>query len=161
MIFEQDVTFSNLGGSMLGALEGTSLNFIAGREYEILVNGIKRVYTAQTMDDGSVYIGVAPVQDGDFLVGNLGNGFMINADSLLTSGTYPVKITLLGIKPPSFLSSVTNAIGSVLSWVGIPINEMLNDGGALAALLPLFGIGISIAAIFVGIKLIRGFTWGN
>lgn len=168
VVFQGNYPFEKISGDY-SLIADSNMQLIAGREYVVEINGIKRQYIAEQKDisgDSGIVLGPVPNVDGEISVTTTNiqgtPAVIINADNLLSAeGTYPVKITLLGIKPPSFLGSVTNAIGSVLSWVGIPINEMLNDGGALVALLPLFGIGISIAAIFVGIKLIRSFTWGN
>ena len=62
------------------------------------------------------------------------------------------------------LEAVTDAITTVLSWVGTVITSLLTSGtnaGALNPLLPLFAVGVAISAVMLGIKVIRGFIWGN
>lgn len=58
------------------------------------------------------------------------------------------------------LESVTSGITTVISWVGSVINALIGDNGALAALLPLFAIGIAISAVLLGVKLIKSVVWG-
>ena len=55
----------------------------------------------------------------------------------------------------SLLNAVTDAIGSVITWVGTVITSLTTAGTAqnptLNALLPLFAIGIAISAVLLGI----------
>ena len=48
------------------------------------------------------------------------------------------------------LAAVTSAMSTVLDWVGTVIDALLTTDGALAELLPLFAIGISISAVMLG-----------
>lgn len=57
------------------------------------------------------------------------------------------------------LAAVTSGVTSVISWVGSVVTA-LNTGGALAALLPLFGVGIAVSAVLLGVKVIRSLVWG-
>lgn len=57
------------------------------------------------------------------------------------------------------MSAVTDALGSVLDWVGDVITALLS--GELAPLLPLFAIGIAISALLLGVKIIKTFIWGS
>lgn len=62
------------------------------------------------------------------------------------------------------LSAVTNAITSVLGWIGTVITSLITggtDAGALNPLLPLFAVGVAISAIMLGVKVIKGFIWGS
>lgn len=60
------------------------------------------------------------------------------------------------------LAAVTDAIGTVLDWVGTVITSLLTAStGELNPLLPLFAIGIAISAIMLGVKVIKGFIWGS
>ena len=62
------------------------------------------------------------------------------------------------------LEAVTDAITTVLGWVGTVINSLLTGGttaGALNPLLPLFAVGVAISAIMLGVKVIKGFIWGS
>lgn len=58
------------------------------------------------------------------------------------------------------LAAVTSAITSVLGWVGTVISALTDTEGQLAALLPLFAIGIAISAVLLGIRIIRSVVWG-
>ena len=59
------------------------------------------------------------------------------------------------------LAAVTSAITTVLSWCGTVISSLLETTGDLYPLLPLFAVGVAISAVMLGIKVIRGFIWGN
>lgn len=48
------------------------------------------------------------------------------------------------------LQAVTDAISTVISWVGTVITALVGTSGALADLLPLFAIGIAISAVLLG-----------
>lgn len=59
------------------------------------------------------------------------------------------------------LEAVTSGLTTVLGWVGTVVDSLVGEAGELKALLPLFAIGVAISAVMLGIKVIRGFTWGN
>lgn len=58
------------------------------------------------------------------------------------------------------LDAVTDAISTVISWVGTVIQALVGANGALATLLPLFAIGIAISAVLLGVKIIKSVVWG-
>lgn len=58
----------------------------------------------------------------------------------------------------TFMGAITDALTDVLSWIGTVIESLLS--GDLAALLPLFAIGIVVSVIMLGTKVVRSFTWG-
>lgn len=58
------------------------------------------------------------------------------------------------------LTLVGNGIGTVLGWTGDVLDALLTSDGALATVAPLFAVGISISAIMLGVKIVRGFIWG-
>lgn len=58
------------------------------------------------------------------------------------------------------LEAVTSGITTVIGWIGTVITS-ITTGGALAELLPLFAIGISISAILLGVKVIKSIVWGS
>lgn len=60
----------------------------------------------------------------------------------------------------TMLQMVTDGIGTVIGWIGSVVSAIVGSGGALAELGPLFAIGISISAILLGIKVVRGIIWG-
>lgn len=59
------------------------------------------------------------------------------------------------------MEAVTTALQTVIGWVGTVVNALVTSGGDLNELLPLFAIGISISALMLGIKAIKGFVWGS
>ena len=56
------------------------------------------------------------------------------------------------------LAAVTSALTTVLGWMGTVVDSITT--GELAALLPLFAIGIAISVVFLGIKGIKSIVWG-
>ena len=58
------------------------------------------------------------------------------------------------------LDAVTSGLSTVIDWVGTVVNSLIGESGELAALLPLFAIGIAISSVMLGIRIIRGFIWG-
>lgn len=58
------------------------------------------------------------------------------------------------------LAQVTSGIGTVIGWIGTVLTAIVGETGELAQLAPLFAIGISISAIMLGIKVVRGIVWG-
>lgn len=58
------------------------------------------------------------------------------------------------------LSHVTTGITTVIGWIGTVLTEIVGESGSLSQLAPLFAIGISISAIMLGIKVVRGIVWG-
>lgn len=58
------------------------------------------------------------------------------------------------------LEAVTAGITTVIGWVGTVVDALVTTEGDLAALLPLFAIGIAISGIMLGIKVVRGMIWG-
>lgn len=58
------------------------------------------------------------------------------------------------------ISAVTDAITTLLGWIGTVIDSLLTTDGDLNALLPLFAIGVAISAILLGVRVIRSFIWG-
>lgn len=59
------------------------------------------------------------------------------------------------------MEAVTNALGTVIDWVGTVVTALTSTDGALAPLLPLMAIGISISALMLGVKAIKSFAWGT
>lgn len=59
------------------------------------------------------------------------------------------------------VEAITSSLGTVVDWVGTVLTAVITDAGALNPLLPLWAIGISISALMLGIRVMRGFAWGN
>ena len=58
------------------------------------------------------------------------------------------------------LAHVTSGITTVIGWIGTVLDAIVGEAGQLSELGPLFAIGISISAIMLGIKVVRGIIWG-
>lgn len=58
------------------------------------------------------------------------------------------------------LDAVTTGVTTVIGWIGDVVSSMTATDGDLAALLPLFAIGIAISGVLLGVKVIRSITWG-
>lgn len=58
------------------------------------------------------------------------------------------------------LEAVSTGVTSVIGWVGDVVSAMTAEAGELAALLPLFGIGIAVSAVLLGVKVIKSIVWG-
>ena len=58
------------------------------------------------------------------------------------------------------LTHVTSGISTVIGWIGTVLDAIVGASGELSELGPLFAIGISISAIMLGIKVVRGIIWG-
>ena len=59
------------------------------------------------------------------------------------------------------VSAVTNALDSMIGWIGTFIGSLVSENGALAPLLPLFAIGIAASLTMFSMKIIRKVTWGS
>lgn len=59
------------------------------------------------------------------------------------------------------MEAVTTALSTVIDWVGTVVTALTSSEGALAPLLPLMAIGISISALMLGVKAIKSFAWGT
>ena len=59
----------------------------------------------------------------------------------------------------SLISAAGDGITTVVEWLGTILTAILS--GALSPLLPLLGISVAISAIFLCIKVFRGFAWGT
>ena len=58
------------------------------------------------------------------------------------------------------LEAITSSISVVLGWIGTVVESLLTAEGDLYALMPLLAIGITVSAIFLAVKVIRGLIWG-
>lgn len=61
---------------------------------------------------------------------------------------------------PALIGAISDALGTVITWVGTVITQITSSTGALYPLLPVFAVGIAVSVVLLGIKIIRGFTWG-
>ena len=58
------------------------------------------------------------------------------------------------------LTVVGENLVEVIGWIGTVINSMVGEDGALAKLLPLLMVSVSISALLLAVKVIRSFIWG-
>ena len=59
------------------------------------------------------------------------------------------------------IAAVGTALATVITWCGDVLKAVTATDGALADLLPLWAVGIAISALMLGIRVMRGFAWGN
>ena len=59
------------------------------------------------------------------------------------------------------MQAVTTALTDVIGWAGTVLSAVIVEAGELHALLPLWAVGIAISALMLGIRVMRGFAWGN
>lgn len=57
-------------------------------------------------------------------------------------------------------TAATTGLTNAITWVGTVVDALIGTDGALAALLPMFAIGIGISALLLGVKIVRNITWG-
>lgn len=60
----------------------------------------------------------------------------------------------------NFITTIGSGITSVLSWFGDVITSFTSADGALAPLLPFFGIAIAISLVLLVVKVIKRVAWG-
>lgn len=58
------------------------------------------------------------------------------------------------------MQAATDALSTVITWVGTVITALTGASGSLKELLPLFAIGIAASAFMFAMKAIRKVTWG-
>lgn len=58
------------------------------------------------------------------------------------------------------IAAVTSALTDVIGWVGTIIDSIVGEAGELTALLPLLAVGIAVTVIFLGVKVVKSFSWG-
>lgn len=58
------------------------------------------------------------------------------------------------------IEAVTTALGDVIGWVGTILTAIVGESGQLAQLLPLLAVGIAVTVIFLGVKVVKSFSWG-
>ena len=61
----------------------------------------------------------------------------------------------------SMLGAVTEALSTVISWVGTVVTSLVSSDGELSALVPLLAVGVAISALMLGVKAIKSFAWGT
>lgn len=58
------------------------------------------------------------------------------------------------------MKPVTDALGTVIEWVGTVVTALVSTDGALKDLLPLLAVGVAVSALMLGVKAIKSFIWG-
>lgn len=59
------------------------------------------------------------------------------------------------------IEAVGSALTTVISWCGSVLSAVATETGQLAELKDLWAVGIAISALMLGIRVMRGFAWGN
>lgn len=57
-------------------------------------------------------------------------------------------------------TAITEALTTVIGWVGTVVTALTGTDGQLKDLLPLLAIGIAVSALMLGVKAIKSFAWG-
>lgn len=57
-------------------------------------------------------------------------------------------------------AAITEALTTVIGWVGTVVSALTGTEGQLKELLPLLAIGIAVSALMLGVKAIKSFAWG-
>ena len=60
----------------------------------------------------------------------------------------------------ALINAVTEALTTVIGWVGTVITALVGEAGQLNELLPVLAVGIAISVIFLAVKAIKSFSWG-
>lgn len=60
----------------------------------------------------------------------------------------------------TLLGAVTDALGTVIAWVGTVVSALIGAEGKLKDLLPLLAVGVAVSALMLGVKAIKSFIWG-
>jgi len=61
------------------------------------------------------------------------------------------------------IAAIGSALTSIIGWIGEIVDALVTGGstpGALNALLPLFALGVAVTIVMLGIRVIKGFTYG-
>lgn len=58
------------------------------------------------------------------------------------------------------ISAVSDAISTVIGWLGTVLTALTGSEGDLNVLLPLLAVGIVVSVIMLTIKIVRSFSWG-
>lgn len=59
------------------------------------------------------------------------------------------------------LAAVGSALTEIIGWCGEVLTAVVGESGALHDLLPLWAVGIAVSGVMLGIRVMRGFAWGN
>ena len=59
------------------------------------------------------------------------------------------------------MAAVPSALTTIIGWCGTVLSAVTTEAGDLAELLPLWGTGIAVSGLMLGIRVMRGFAWGN
>ena len=59
------------------------------------------------------------------------------------------------------LAEVGSALTEIIGWAGEVLTAVVTENGALHPLMPLWAVGIAVSGTMLGIRIMRGFAWGN
>lgn len=60
----------------------------------------------------------------------------------------------------NMLTSVTDALSTVLTWLSTVLTAVTGTDGALKDLWPLLAVGIAISVIMLTVRVVKRFAWG-
>lgn len=58
------------------------------------------------------------------------------------------------------IQAITTGVTQLITWGGQVITAVFGESGAWKDLSVLFGLGVAVTVIFVGVKICRSFSWG-
>ena len=61
----------------------------------------------------------------------------------------------------TFLTTIGDALSEIITWLGNVVTAITSSEGALGALMPFLAISIGISILMLGIRVLRGFIWGD
>lgn len=58
------------------------------------------------------------------------------------------------------INAITTALSNLLTMLGSVVSALVDNGGALAPLLPLVAISIAGSIIFLTVRVVKKISWG-
>lgn len=59
------------------------------------------------------------------------------------------------------LTDIGSAVTAIIGYIATVVDAVFGTDGDLKALLPVFCLGIGVTCVMLGVRILRGFTWGN
>lgn len=81
-------------------------------------------------------------------------------DDMSSESSGEISIALIRHEPGySLMREITLMVSKVFVWLEVILEELVL--GSFKPVLPLFAVGLAVSALFLGIKIVRKFTWGT
>lgn len=58
------------------------------------------------------------------------------------------------------MQAITTGVTSLITWGGQVISAVFGASGAWKDLAVLFGLGVAVSVVMVGVRIVRSFSWG-